>query len=383
MIFQFTNSDLSKTFRYLHSIPETEWNEVKTSAYIKKKLLEFGMNPIECTKTGVYADIIGGKGEGKMILLRADIDALPIKEESGVEYASKNDGVMHACGHDFHTTCLLYAAKALFDNRDRLKGKVRVLFQPAEEGDGGAEPMIKEGAMGEADAAFAIHADPLESVGTISYRDGGITASPDDYRVVIKGRGGHGANPEKCINPITVAAKIISRYNKIKETYFPDTPCVTTVCTVNSGTLNNIIPDTAEITGTARSFDEVTREKLRKYLEYYAEKTAKEYGAEAEFTYNALFPPCVNDAEMNKTAINAAVKTEGITEIKELKDGLMIGDDFSYFARLVPSSYIRFGTAGKGEKYPLHSSKFKVDEKALIIGCRFFVNVAVEYLKNN
>lgn len=379
MIFQFTNSDLLKSFRYLHSIPETQWDEVKTSDYIKKKLTEFGLTPVSCTKTGVYADIVGRESD-KKILLRADIDALPIKEESGVEYASENDGVMHACGHDFHTTCLLYAAKALFDNKDKLQGTVRVLFQPAEEGTGGAEFMIKDGCMDGVTAAFAIHADPLENVGTVSYRDGGITASPDDYKVVIKGRGGHGANPEKCINPITVASKIILRYNKIKETYFPDTPCVTTVCTVNSGTLNNIIPDTAEITGTARSFDEQTRLRLRKYLEHYAYKTAEEYGAKAEFTYNALFPPTVNSKDMNDIALSAAMKTDGITKIKELKEGLTIGDDFSYFARLVPSSYIRFGTSAKGEKYPLHSAKFKVDEKALAVGCRFFVNVALEYL---
>lgn len=188
MIFQFTSSDLSKSFRYLHSIPETQWNEVKTSDYIKKMLTEFGLTPVSCTKTGVYADIVGRESD-KKILLRADIDALPIKEESGVEYASENDGVMHACGHDFHTTCLLYAAKALFDNKDKLQGTVRVLFQPAEEGTGGAEFMIKDGCMDGVTAAFAIHADPLENVGTVSYRDGGITASPDDYKVVIKGRG--------------------------------------------------------------------------------------------------------------------------------------------------------------------------------------------------
>ncbi|MBP3362053.1 MAG: amidohydrolase [Clostridia bacterium] len=379
MVFNFSSADISMAYRQLHKIPEPEFKEFRTSEFIWDFLSKSGLKPVKCAGTGIYADIAGKPGK-KKILFRADIDALPISEESGVEFASENPGYMHACGHDMHTACLLFAAKTLNDNKDKFCGTVRVLFQPAEEGSGGALPMINEGAAEGVTAAFAMHVEPLESVGTILYKDGGIMASPDDYKILIKGRGGHGAEPEKCINPITAAAKLISRYNKIKEVYFSNTQCVTTVCTVNSGTMNNIIPDTLEMTGTARSFDAETRAKLKKLLEFYAEKTAGEFGADVEFTYNELYPPTISDSLMNEVVIKSALETEGITQIKELEKGSMTGDDFAYFTQLVPSSYFKLGVGGKGNRYPLHSAKFRIDEKALMIGCRLFVNIACRYL---
>ena len=381
MIFSFTQSDISDCYRYLHTIPEPEFCEFKTSDYIYGFLKKLGLSPVKCAKTGIYADICG-KEPGKTILLRADIDALPLNEESGVPFCSAHKGYMHACGHDYHMACLLFAAKALAENKNSLKGKVRVLFQPAEEGSGGALPMINEGAADGADMAFAMHTEPLEATGTILYKNGGITASPDDYKVIITGKSGHGAEPEKCINPITIASEIIRRYNKIKETYFKDVQCVTTVCTINSGTLNNIIPETAVITGTARSFDAEIREKLKNILASCARKTATEYGGKCDFIYNALYPPTVNSEAANDILIKAALKTEGITSVKELEKGSMTGDDFSYFAQKVPSSYFKIGVGGKGERYPLHSSKFKIDEKALIIGTKLFVNICLQYMAN-
>jgi len=379
MIFNFNTSELINTYRYLHSIPEPEFQEYKTCEYIENFLEKNNLKPVRCTKTGIYTDISCNPGEN-VLLIRADIDALPIVEESGVDFSSKNYGYMHACGHDFHTTCLLYAAKVINENKQNFNGTIRVVFQPAEEGSGGALPMIKAGVAEGVTASVAMHVDPLSDVGTLLYRDGGIMASPDDYKVLIRGKGGHGAEPEKCINPITVASKLIYRYNKIKETYFSTEECVTTVCTINSGTLNNIIPDTAEITGTARSFDRVTRNKLKNILESEAKKTAKEFGAEVDFTYNELYPPTVSSAIMNETVIKAALNTDGISKIIEQEKGSMTGDDFAYFTEIVPSSYFKLGVGGKGKRYPLHSPKFIIDEKALLIGCRLFVNIASEYL---
>ena len=205
MEFYLNEEEIINSYRYLHTIPEPEWQEFKTSEYICDKLKEFGLSPVKCAKTGIYADIIV-KGAQEKILFRADIDALPMSEETGLDFCSENEGYMHACGHDFHVSCLLYAAKILNENKELLKTSVRVVFQPAEEGSGGALPMIEEGVLDGVTAAYAIHAEPMENVGTILYKNGGITASPDDFLIKIYGRGGHGAEPENCINPIIVAS---------------------------------------------------------------------------------------------------------------------------------------------------------------------------------
>ncbi len=378
MIYNFKEQDIIETYEYLHTIPEIEFQEQKTCAFITDFLKNIGLSPVSCLETGVYADIKGEKDNGKLLLIRADIDALPVTELTDVPYKSKHEGVMHACGHDVHMTTLLYAAKVLAENKDMFSGTVRVLFQPAEEGEGGAEPMIQKGAAEGVTAAVAMHIEPLEKTGTIVYRHGSITACPDRFAIVVKGKGGHGAEPEKCINPLLIASKVITELSQLKERYFSDRECLLSVCTCHGGTSDNIIPDFAEITGTVRAIDNETRYMLRDKIKETVDKVCVTCGAEAEFTYYALYPPTVNDSGMNNLVIEAANKTDGIALIKELEKCLMIGDDFAYFAEKAPSSYFKFGVDGK---YPLHNAKMLPDKKALMIGCRLFVNIAREYLK--
>ena len=206
------NTEELKEIRHtLHKMPEIGRGEYKTSAYIKRKLDEYKIPYKTVFNTGVVG-VIEGEKDGKTVLLRADIDALPIYEESGVEFSSEIDGMMHACGHDVHTACLLGAAKILNSLKKDIKGKILLVFQPDEEGDGGAEFMIKEGMADDVSAAFAFHVEPLEETGNIQIRDGAIMASPDDFEIVIEGVGGHGAYPEKCINPIEIAFEILKNY---------------------------------------------------------------------------------------------------------------------------------------------------------------------------
>lgn len=382
MNFSFEENDIIKTYKYLHSIPEPGFQEFKTSEYILEFLTELGLKPVRCAKTGVYADIKGTKTSDKLFLIRADIDALPLDEESGVDFASSNKGYMHACGHDMHTACLLYAAKALCENCNWFSGTVRVLFQPAEEGTGGALPMISEGAAEGVTASIAMHVDPLEALGTLIYRDGSITASPDDFKVNIKGKGGHGAEPENCINPLVAAAEIIKVYSEIKNKYFSDKDCVVSVCTINGGSFNNIIPDNVEITGTARAFEADVRFSLRDKLKELAFETGNKFGVDIEFEYNELYPPTVNSPVINSVVVKASEKITEITNIKSLDRGSMTGDDFAYFAEICPSSYFRFGVGGSGVRYPLHSSKFKIDTSALMPACKLLVYSSIEYLNN-
>lgn len=379
MSYNFNAKDLIETYKYLHTIPEPAFEEYKTSEYIFEFLKNIGLNPVRCAKTGIFADIKGCQGN-RNLLIRADIDALPIKEESGVDFISKNIGYMHACGHDMHTTCLLFAAKYFADNRDSFCGNIRVVFQPAEEGTGGALPMIEQGVLDDVTAAIALHIDPLENSGTVIYKDGSFTASPDDYKVIIKGKGGHGAEPDDCLNPIIIASQIVKEFSQLKNSFLVDKEYVTSVCTFNSGTFNNIIPEFAEITGTARAFDSKTRYELRDKLKEIAENIVSFYGGEVEFIYNELYPPTINSTEMNNFLIKASQNTDGISAIKRLDKGSMTGDDFSYFAERVPSSYFRFGVGGTENRYPLHNSKLRIDENSLMPACSLLINFAREYL---
>ena len=312
--------------RHLHRTPETDFEEIKTSSFIRSKLDDYGIPYTTSAKTGTVA-LIKGKNSNKTVLLRADIDGLPIKDESKFEIKSEREGYMHACGHDIHATCLLGAAKILNDIKDELNGNVKLVFQPAEEGIGGALPMIEDGILENphVDAAFALHVEPLEKTGNIQVKDGSIMASPDDFKIVVHGVGGHASAPEKCVNPVTIGTAIITEFEKLNATVLKDKPCVMTVCYFNGGTCNNAIPQTAEIMGTARSLDNETREMLIELLDKTAHETAKKHGTTIDFTFNKLFPPVVNNSEMNDVIRNSAKKLTCINEVVTLdKPAMMI-----------------------------------------------------------
>lgn len=369
--------------RHLHRTPETDFEEIKTSSFIRSKLDDYGIPYTTSAKTGTVA-LIKGKNSNKTVLLRADIDGLPIKDESKFEIKSEREGYMHACGHDIHATCLLGAAKILNDIKDELNGNVKLVFQPAEEGVGGALPMIEDGILENphVDAAFALHVEPLEKTGNIQVKDGSIMASPDDFKIVVHGVGGHASAPEKCVNPVTIGTAIITEFEKLNATVLKDKPCVMTVCYFNGGTCNNAIPQTAEIMGTARSLDNETREMLIELLDKTAHETAKKHGTTIDFTFNKLFPPVVNNSEMNDVIRNSAKKLTCINEVVTLDKPAMAGDDFSYFGENVPSAYFKLGVRNveKGAVYPIHSPKFIADEDALPIGSAILSQTAVDYL---
>lgn len=365
----------------LHTTPETDFEEVKTADFIRKKLVEYGIPYSIAAKTGTVA-LIKGKYNDKTVLLRADIDGLPIKDESMFKIKSEREGYMHACGHDIHTACLLGAAKILNSMRDNLNGNVKLIFQPAEEGAGGALPMIEEGIMDNphVDGAFALHVEPLEKTGNIQIKDGSVMASPDDFEIIVHGIGGHGAYPEKCVNPLTVCAEILRRYNDIPQKF--DLPCVVTICSINGGNCRNAVPDTAVMTGTARSIDPVTRKKLIKLLEDIAHEIAYAYKVTLDFNFNVLFPPVVNNSYMNDVIRSSANKLKCINDIIELHKPSMAGDDFAYFGERVPSAYFKLGigNADIGAVYAIHSPKFFADENAFPIGSALMAQIAVDFL---
>lgn len=366
----------------LHRFPETEFNEFKTCEIIRNELDKLNIEYEECTQTGTVA-IIRGKQEGKTVLLRADIDALPIKEETDLEFKSQNDGFMHACGHDIHTACLLGAAKILNEMKNNLCGNIKFIFQPAEEGSGGAKPMIDEGVLDnpKVDAAFALHVEPLEKVGNIQIRNGAIMASPDEFYIHVKGKGGHGSAPHQCVDPIAISAAIISDFQAIvRESVNPMIPCVVSVCSIHSGNCPNVIPSEAFMEGTVRTLDNDTRFKIAKILEKRACNIAEKMGGKCFFTYKALYPPVINDENMNKIVIQAANKL-GVG-IVNLPFAAMAGDDFSYFAEAVPSAYFKLGVGNDIINYPIHSPHFDADEKSYEIGSKIMAQIAVEYLNS-
>lgn len=372
--------ELIQIRRELHKIPETAFEEYQTSQYIKDRLDEFDIPWVSMAKTGVVG-LIQGNHPGKTLLIRADIDGLPITEESGVPFASERHGFMHACGHDVHVTCLLGAAKLLNSLKEQLHGNVKLVFQPAEEGVGGALPMIKEGVMENpsVDGAIALHVEPLEAVGNVQLKNGPVMASPDDFKLTVRGVGGHGASPHTCVDPILVGSMIVNAYQTIVSRHFdPMTPCVVSVCSFHSGSCTNAIPDTATLTGTARSLNHETRQKLTQLLEKIAVETAQSMGAACDFEFLPLYPPTINAPEMNDLIANAC-DLSGVKTV-ELERASMAGDDFAYFCECVPGSYFKLGVGNETAKYPIHSPKFQADENALPVGVAILAQAAVLYL---
>ena len=380
-MIKINENELIEIRRHLHQFPELSGEEFKTAEYIRNKFDEYGIKYDILANTGTVG-LIEGKRNEKTILLRSDIDALPVEEKNNIAFKSQNPGIMHACGHDIHTACLLYAGKILNEMKDELNGNIKLVFQPKEETDGGAELMINEGVMENptVDAAIALHVEPLEKCGFIQIKDGAIMASPDDFEIEIIGKGGHGATPHEWIDPILIAAKNIELYNQIPAKYFSaQIPCVVTICSINGGTCSNVIPDSVKLLGTARSLDENTREKLICILEEVAKNTCQSMGGQCNFKFNKCFPPTINNPDMNKLVVNAAKKIPEIKGITHLPYASMCGDDFAYFARLVPASYFKLGVGTDESNKPIHSPEFMADEKSLLIGVSLLVQSVLEF----
>ena len=382
LIKSFANimeNEIIEIRRELHKIPEIALEEFKTSAFIKSKLEQYGLYYKESFNTGVVG-YINPEKTYKTILLRADIDALPQEEQTGLEFSSEHKGMMHACGHDFHMACLLGATKILCALGESLDARIILVFQPAEEDEGGALPMIEEGIADNVDACIAMHIEPLEKTGIIQIKDDAFMACPDNFYLTVTGKGGHGAHPEKCINPISIMSEIVTEYHKIPNSISEKT--VVSVCNITGGcNATNIIPETVSISGTARMFSEKTRKEVEDKLYNITSEVCKKYNAEFDFRYNRLYPPLINSPKINKIVENAG-HALGV-EVKRLKDTQMIGDDFSYFAELAPSAYFKLGVGSEElGMYPLHSPMLNPDEKALKIGAELLALIAVDFINN-
>lgn len=371
--------------RKIHQNPEVGYNEFETSKTICECLEKHGIPytyPI--AKTGICA-YVGKENGGKNVLIRADMDALPIEEESGLEFASQNKGVMHACGHDLHIAGALAACVMLKKHESELCGTVKFMFQPDEEQDGGALPMIQEGILENPrpDACIGIHVSPSYETGDLYFKSGALMAAPDDFCIKFIGKSAHGAEPHNGINPIEAACEFVTVIKDEMKKEIDFSKNVMTVCEFNAGFSYNIIPDIATVEGTFRSFSNEERDKANEILTKTASKICEKYGAKAETTYNYRYPPLINNKEICDFAIRCAKDEFGEDKIKYFEKPLMTGEDFAYLAQEIPSVFIWSGCKDKNHECSLHSSKFVANEDAIENGARMFVKFAIEYVNQN
>lgn len=374
--------------RFLHEHPELGFQEVETSKFVAERLQAIGVEDLQTgiAKTGVTGLIRGKKPGDKVLMIRADMDALPIHEENDVEYRSQNDGVMHACGHDAHTAMLLAVTRLLMDRRDEFGGTVKVLFQPAEEGPGGAKPMIEAGVLEnpKVDAALGMHMAQAQPLGIIGLRNGPAMAASDRFEFTIKGVGGHGARPQATVDPIVIGSQIVVAIQMLvsRETD-PTVPAVVSFGAFQAGNAFNVIPDTAVLRGTVRSFQQEERERLAERIEAVVRGVAGAMRAEVEFAYHFGYPPTVNDAGMNEIVRAAAREVVGPEMVVE-EDLHMGAEDMSYFLDAVPGSFFYVGSKNedKGLVWGHHHPRFDIDEESLGNGIQTMAGAAIGYLNS-
>ena len=369
----------------IHMYPEDGFSEFTTSKIIIEELEKLGIKVQKnVAKTGVVG-LIEGKYPGKTVLLRADMDALKIQEQADVEYKSKIDGMMHACGHDGHVAGLLGAAMILNELKDNLHGNVKLVFQPAEERDGGALPMIEEGVLEnpKVDAAFAEHLWGYLNEGEVHLKEGPMMASPDIFNIKVIGKGGHGAVPQESIDPIVITCQIVNSLQTIVSRKInPLDPVVITCGRIQGGDCHNVIPNEVELEGTIRTFNEETRNWVPKVMEDLIRGITTSQGAAYEFKYEPKYPALINDKYMTSFAKESLKKVVGEENVFDLKEPNMGGEDFAYFAQKVPSAFIFVGIANnKSEPVIHHNPYFKWDSKNVGILAQSLSQIAIDYLK--
>ena len=380
------NNIFNKTLEYrrhIHQNPELSFQEFETAKYIRKQLDELKIEWKECSGTGTIALI--GKGE-KCVALRADIDALPIFEETDLPFKSKIDNVMHACGHDMHTSMLLTAADILKKNESQLNGVVKLIFQLGEEKlPGGASLMIKEGALEnpKVDAIFGQHIYPGEEVGTVSLKEGPVMGSADEIHITINGKSTHAAQPHLGSDPILAAAQLIVYYQTLMTKYKDPTKAgVLTLSAINGGFATNVIPDKVKIMGTLRSFDNDWREEIHKILEEKTNVLVSTYDCSAKLEIRKGYPSVINDRELHNIAIKSAKDVFKNNKILEFEPK-MWGEDFAYYGRVVPAYFWFLGVRSQNltSMPALHNSKLNPDENAMKQGIMMLINSAINYLE--
>jgi hippurate hydrolase len=371
----------------IHAHPELSFQEVETAKFIAEKLQFWGI-PYEAgiAGTGIVALIKGKNADSKCIALRSELDALPITEANEIDYKSKNIGVMHACGHDVHSSCLLGAAYILNNMRNEWEGTVKLIFQPGEEKNpGGASLMIAAGVLEnpKPEAIYALHVYPHLPCGSLGFRSGQYMASTDEIYITVKGKGGHAALPHLTIDPIAISAQLICNLQQIvSRKSNPLMPTVLSFGKIAGGTTTNVIPDKVEIEGTFRTMDEEWRYRAHQLIKEIAEDSCKAYGAEAEVTISVGYPVVYNDPKLTVDAENKAKEYLGHDQVKTL-NLRMTADDFSFYGQHIPACYFRLGTSRNDEEFitPVHNAKFNIDENAMKIGTGMMAWLAYNALK--
>lgn len=385
---------------YFHQNPELSNREFKTAEKIAAHLKSLGLEVEKnVAKTGVVG-VLKGNNPGKVLAIRADIDALPVTERNDLPFKSEvkttflntETGVMHACGHDTHISILMATAEVFSKHKDKINGTIKFIFQPAEEGpppgeEGGAKLMIKEGVLDnpKVDAIFGLHINSQTPVGVIKYKTGGIMASVERFVVNVKGKQTHGSQPWSGVDPILISAKIIDGFQTIisREARLTDEAAVITVGKITSGTRFNIIPESAEMIGTVRTLDSDMRLQIMKRMNEMAADIAKAYGGSATIDWQNNTVVTNNDPELTMQILPSIYKVAGEENVQIMK-ATTGGEDFSYFQEKVPGVYFFLGgmTPGNKESFPHHTPDFKIDDRSMLLGVKAFTQITLDYLNN-
>ena len=367
------HQEIIEVRRHLHQFPELSYQEFETSAFIQKQLTSIGIPFQIMATTGVVGIIEGKNPAKKVIALRADMDALPIKEENDITYRSTREGIMHACGHDVHTACLLGAAKILFALRNEWEGTVKLIFQPGEEKNpGGASFMIKEGVLENPrpQAIYALHVHPGLALGQLSFRSGMVMASADELYFTIKGKGGHGAAPHLAIDPILIGAHLITSLQQIiSRNRNPLYPSVLSITSFQGGSTTNVIPHEVKLMGTFRAMDESWRKQAHELIERISHQVVESMGGQLELHIDKGYPVVFNDAALTEKAVAYAGDYMGTEHVEETE--MRLGaEDFGYYAQEIPGCFFRLGVMNKekGIIHGVHTPHFNIDEEAIATG---------------
>jgi amidohydrolase len=370
--------------RAIHRHPEGGFGEFETAALVEKTLTSCGIPSVRVAGTGVVG-LLEGEKRGRVVALRADMDALELDEGTGAPYASEVPGLMHACGHDAHTAMLLGAARLLSGRRDFLPGRVVFLFQPAEETTGGALPMIREGALEDprVDAVFGLHVGIDLPCGEISVSEGTVHAASDMFDVTVTGRGCHGAYPHEGVDAVAISGQVLCALNSIvSRNVDPLEPAVVTIGTIRGGTARNVLAETVEMTGIIRTLDPAVRKAVRERVRAIVEGTAASLGGRAEIRFTEGYPCLVNDPGMARLVKATATGLLGAGKVRLSERPSMGVEDFAYFSGERPGAFFTLGAGNpaKGIIHPAHSPRFDIDEDALPVGAAMMAGVAVNFL---
>ena len=373
--------------RTIHRHPELMYEEFETSKLVQNTLKDLKIPyKKDIAITGVVGTI--GNGDGPCIALRADMDALPIHEETDIDFKSEIDGKMHACGHDCHTAMLLGAARVLKENEDKINGTIKLIFQPAEEGGAGGKMMREQGVLLEpkVQQIFALHVAGTIPVGTLASKEGTLLAATSSIKIIVKGKGGHAAAPHHTNDPVVTGSKIVVELQTlVSRELSPLEPGVISITMANAGSAFNVIPSTMELQGTIRSLTVEGVSKLQKRVKEVAKSIAEANRCEAEVSFPGNdYPPTINDAECWQLGKSAAKEILGEENLIEMPDPIMGGEDFAYYTEEIPGcfSFLGVGNPDIDAVYDVHHPMFKVDEEALSLGTAIHVNTALKALEN-